>query len=125
MVGVDQCSTGYDHFLTRIDSSDDPSASTTVICCLFRSHKVAAFYESVCGIRFDWHRSLPLTGWVDNHPAFRAALIITTLGNEDVASFVNGIGPWAFVNRIPQAVFPAVDFALPHKYNSATAILIA
>ncbi|MNW20846.1 hypothetical protein D3C71_2214370 [compost metagenome] len=51
-------------------------------------------------------------------------MIITTLGNEDVAGFVNGIGPWAFVNRIPQAVFPAVDFALPHKYNSATAILI-
>lgn len=67
----------------------------------------------------------PLTGWVDNNPAFRAVLVIATLGNEDVAGIINGIGPRAFVNRISQAVFPPVDFAVPHKYHSATAILIA
>jgi hypothetical protein len=52
-------------------------------------------------------------------------LIITTLGDEDVASVVNGIGPWAFVNRIPQAVFPAIHFTLPNQYNAATAFLVA
>jgi hypothetical protein len=69
--------------------------------------------------------ALSLTCWVDDNPAFRTVVIITTLGNEDVTGFVNGIGPRAFVGCIPQAVFPAVDFALPNKYNTATAILIS
>ncbi|CZT26079.1 hypothetical protein PCPL58_p2062 (plasmid) [Pseudomonas cerasi] len=59
------------------------------------------------------------------YPAFRAVVLITAFGNENVICLIHSVYAWALIARVTQGILPAVHRALPDQHDAATVILVS